>query len=132
MNVIQWINETFVPMGLKPIEDLPKAVPGEGNFCVIAKVLRTNPNWPKAFVSSSHINLELDYGCGNVSPEAVKELIQAAYISLPPEIVIFLNQFDKGEYPELMDIQAIHENLSDDTYKNEIIHSYDVWQTKQE
>ena len=65
VDVIQWINETFVPMGLKPIEDFPKAVPGEGYSCVIAKVLRTNPNWSRASVFSSvsytHLTLPTIY-----------------------------------------------------------------------
>ena len=40
MKTIKWINDTFVPMGMKPIEDLPEDIPANGNTCVIARVLK--------------------------------------------------------------------------------------------
>ena len=40
MKTISWLNNTFVPMGMKPIEDLPEAIPANGNTCVIARVLK--------------------------------------------------------------------------------------------
>jgi len=37
MDTIKWINDTFVPRGLKPIEDLPRAMPGLGEACVLGQ-----------------------------------------------------------------------------------------------
>ena len=42
MHTIKWLNDTFVPMGMTPLEDLPKGDVGEPTSCVIAKALTQN------------------------------------------------------------------------------------------
>ena len=99
MNTIKWINDTFVPRGLKPIEDLPRAHPGQGESCVLARVLRTHPRWPGATVSSSyiHLNIEgMEYESGETD------------IDMPEEVRQFIQDFDRGEYPDLIDNANIY------------------------
>ena len=102
MNAIKWINDTFVPRGLTPIEDFPQAIPGEGEACVIARIIRTNPIWPDASVSSSHVHL-------NISGDALGNFdetgnpIDENTIDMPEEVREFVRAFDNGEYPELVE-----------------------------
>ena len=94
MNTIKWVNDTFVPKGLKPIEDLPRAQPGQGEACVLAKILRTHPRWPSATVSSSYVHLNIDgidYGSAEQD------------IDMPEEVRMFIADFDRGEYPDLIE-----------------------------
>ena len=94
MNTIKWINDTFVPRGLKPIEDLPRAQPGQGEACVIARVLRTHPRWPSATVSSSFVHLNID----GIEYESAEQ-----DIDMPEDVRQFIQEFDRGHYPDLIE-----------------------------
>ena len=94
MDTIKWINDTFVPRGLKPIEDLPRAMPGLGEACVLARVLRTNPMWSSATVSAYDIHLNMS-GYDYESEET--------NIRMPEEVRQFIYDFDRSKYPDLID-----------------------------
>ena len=98
MGTIKWINDTFVPRGLKPIEDLPRAQPGQGEACVIARILRTHPKWPNASVTSSFIHLNID----GIEYESAEQ-----DIDMPEEIRQFIQDFDRGEYPDLIEGEGL-------------------------
>ena len=119
MNTIKWVNDTFCPWGLTPIEDLPEAVPGEGNSCVLARVLKDGfPDIPDVSVGSTLIDFNI-YDIDSHEWEnkrlqdGLKELAKqndadgdgylGDKISLPPDVRNFIREFETGLYPELID-----------------------------
>lgn len=120
MNTIRWINETFVPKGLKPIEDLPQALPGFGGSCVIARVLQVNPKFKNAHVGASSINLGLDsvyretigtHHVDDINKEILRQLMDESYIDLPTDVKQFIIDFDEGGYPELINMEEAKERI---------------------
>ena len=135
MNTIKWINDTFVPKGLKPIEDLPQALPGSGGSCVIARVLQVNPKWENANVSTSSVNLRLEYNyedkTGNyedINGEIRNRLIEESFIDIPEDIRLFIADFDRGDYPELIDIEDVKERIDHSDYRTTLMENYYAWQ----
>ena len=125
---ISWINETFVPMGLNPIEDLPKACPGKASYCVIAEALKTNPKWKQVNVLGHIVNLNLGAayiakvgGYKHADANIVRQLNDASVIDIPQEVSNFITGFDKGEYAELIDVEQLELQWdSDDEYVDEM------------
>ena len=115
MNTIKWVNDTFVPWGMKPIEDLPEAIPGQGNSCVIAKVLKDNfPDFENVQVGSASIDFNIYLPNEDVDSsqwiqnDAIKAYILSEegflnYMPMPPELTEFIREFDGGRIPELID-----------------------------
>lgn len=139
MNTIKWINDTFVPRGLSPIEDLPQALPGAGGSCVIARVLQTNPKWENANVSTSSINLRLEIEeldkTGNyesLNNVLINDLMEESFIDLPEDIRQFIADFDKGDYPEFINIEEVKEKIDHSEYKTTLIENYYAWQERKE
>ena len=82
MNAIKWVNDTFVPFGLKPIEDLPEAVPSQGNSCVIAKILKDGfPELKDVHVGSQRIDFNIiEDDVDAIENVWLKEMLQEASI----------------------------------------------------
>ena len=116
MKVIKWVNDTFVPFGLTPIEDLPRAIPGDGNSCVIANVIKEIPDFQ---------NVEVGVTCIDLFPPEVDNFLDESLIEKleynefgdtdndiiypEPDIADFILAFDKGLYPDLIDVDTIIE-----------------------
>ena len=140
MNTIKWINDTFVPRGLKPIEDLPQAMPGDGYSCVIAMVLHSNPKWEHANVSTSSINLALQYEYSQdtydndklYNEEVMAQLVQESYIDIPEEVRQFIADFDRGDYPELLNIEGVKETLPYSEFRTTLLENYYAWSDRKE
>ena len=131
---ISWINDTFVPRGLAPIEDLPEAVPGKAKFCVIAQVLKSN--WQYVSVNGDVVDLNMgsDYGNkvgwdkigsydNNTSDydRMFRRLREESLIDIPNEISEFIKDFDKGSYPNLIDMEATEKHWDgDDDYLRQL------------
>jgi len=106
MGAIKWVNDTFVPWGLKPIEDFPDAVPGQGNICVLAKVLKDGfPELENVQVGSTSIDFNAFED--EVEDVRLKEMLRVNEyhngLNLPQDIREFIRNFDYGEIPELID-----------------------------
>jgi len=139
MNTIKWINDIFVPKGLTPIEDLPQAIPGAGGSCVIARVLQTNPKWENANVSTSSINLRLEQAeldrTGNyedLNNTLINDLREESYVDLPEDIRQFIADFDRGDYPEFIDIGEVRDTMEHSDYKTTLMESYYAWLERKE
>ena len=105
MKAISLINEIFVPLGLKPIEDLPKACPKDGRECVLAVILQSNPDWQDIFVSGSSAQFR------NIKQSFTDE--EYSNIAIPSELNRFIHQFDSGNMPELIDLESMDKYWSD-------------------
>ena len=113
---ITWVNETFVPLGLKPIEYFQPACPGQHQHCVIAEVLKVNPKWGNVSVNGSNIELGLD------------EYLEPTFnysdynFEVPTEVHNFILAFDDCQYPELVDLDELDEHYNDyHEYRVEIL-----------
>jgi len=104
MRAISLINEIFVPLGLKPIEDLPQACPGNGKHCVLALILQTNPAWNNVWVSEASTVLNWD------------DSMDATVISFPKELVEFIKEFDCGNIPDLISLKSMDEHTFEGDY----------------
>ena len=107
MKAISAINALFVPLGMKPIEDLPKALPGCGHSCVIAAVLKEKPEWDGTFVGRAKVNLmsKRRRFPSDETPYESDEFQHLSDIELPLELQEFIDAFDDGEYPDLVDLE---------------------------
>ena len=133
MNTIKWVNDTFVPKGLTPIEDLPKAAPGEGNYCVFAKVLNTVPAFDN--VTVGYRNIELNVHASDFSVSDIKSSAGVldyfdwdengyatdSTFEIPEDVQTFISNFDRGEYPELMDEDDINNYVNDGEFKEKMV-----------
>ena len=90
MTTIKWVNDTFTPLGMHPIEDLPKAVPQEGASCVVAQAIKENMD-----VDSIHVGY-IDVAIAN------KDYGDFKHYAFPAEVQQFIRGFDSGEYPEFV------------------------------
>lgn len=75
ISVLEWVNQQRAEKGLRPIESLPKGLPGHPYYCPIA--------------------IAMD---GDVS-------IRSAYggtVELPESVQTFVKEYDEGAYPELV------------------------------
>ena len=133
---ISWINDTFVPRGLEPIEDLPEAIPGKAKFCVIAQVLKSK--WKHVSVNGDAVDLNMgnDYGnkvgwdniqgyiVGNNNTDhdlMFNRLREESLIDIPIEISKFISDFDRGVYPELIDMDGVERHWQgDDNYISQL------------
>ena len=92
---LEWINETFVPLGLTPIQELPKGIPMDGSSCVLGKVLndglpcKQNKEW---WVGTKWVDVPDEY---ITNPEEG--------IEMPLYVQEFVEAFDDGCYPDLQD-----------------------------
>ena len=119
---ISWINDTFVPRGLEPIEDLPEAIPGKSKYCVIAQVLKSN--WAYVSVGGDVVDLRMNYeygnkvGWDNIRGHVVGDdntdhyrmhnrLRDESLIDIPLDVSKFISDFDSGIYPELIDMDGV-------------------------
>ena len=124
MNTIKWVNDTFCPWGLTPIEDLPEAVPGQGNSCVLAKVLKDGfPELEDIQVGSTSIDFNVyDSALEEMQNARLKEMLELnENFLMPQEIRDFIREFDYGHIPQLIDeddtIAMMGEDEAHDTLK---------------
>jgi hypothetical protein len=124
MNTIKWVNDTFCPWGLTPIEDLPEAVPGQGNSCVLAKVLKDGfPELEDIQVGSTSIDFNVyDDALEEMQNARLKEMLELnENFPMPQEIRDFIREFDYGNIPQLIDeddtIAMMGEDEAHDTLK---------------
>ena len=106
MNTIKWVNDTFCPWGLTPIEDLPEAVPGQGNSCVLAKVLKDGfPELENVHVGSTSIDFNVfDDALEDMQNARLKEMLELDdTLYLPQEMRDLIKDFDYGKIPQLID-----------------------------
>jgi len=110
MNTIKWVNDTFVPWGMKPIEDLPEAIPGQGNSCVIARVLKDSfPELNSVQVGARTIDLnifedEVDTIKNPELQEFIRQVgVEHDQLEIPYEVTEFIQAFDRGDITELID-----------------------------
>ena len=124
MHTIKWVNDTFCPWGLTPIEDLPEAIPGQGNSCVIAKVLKDGfAELENVHVGSTSIDFNIfDGDLEDIQDARLKEMLELdESIYLPQDVRMFIRDFDCGKFPELIDdegtIDTVGEWDAHDTFK---------------
>ena len=128
MNTIKWVNDTFVPWGMKPIEDLPEAIPGQGNSCVIARVLKDSfPELNSVQVGARTIDLnifedEVDTIKNPELQEFIRQVgVEHDQLEIPYEVTEFIQAFDRGDITELIDeegtICEVGEWDAHDTFK---------------
>ena len=110
-NAITWLNETFVPLGLKPIEYFQPACPGKHRYCVIAEALKQNERWEHVTVQASGIDLGVSNPDEDPDYYLGTEYNTHEHFDMPEEVHNFITNYDDGEYPELVDL-----NLLDDHY----------------
>lgn len=109
-DTLSWLNETFVPLvGMKPLEDLPKAYRMNGTACVIAKALTNNvPNTNKAWqVSIDNIYRYTPREQNEMTDDTYGEPYTVDEWELPERVQEFVRLFDMGEYPELVEVALL-------------------------
>ena len=121
MNTIKFINDTFCPLGMKPIEDLPEATPCDGNSCVIAKVITDNfPDFNNVQVGITGIELNPGAKDGLINenlgefldyPEDDSLWCRGEHIDVPKEVGEFIYGFDHGHFPQLVDEEKTIDKL---------------------
>ena len=116
MTVIKWVNDTFVPLGMTPIEDLPLAIPGDGNSCVIAQAIKDIPDMQDVQVGTTCIDFNLPEQDNFWDESLMQKMEYDEYgrsdndIVFPtPEVADFIMGFDNGLFPELVDVATILE-----------------------
>jgi hypothetical protein len=108
---LSWVNDTFVPLGLKPIEYFLPACPGKATACVIAIALQENSKWSGVTVTSSSIDLGLE---GLTWDERTFEI--------PEDVASFIRKYDDGLFPELVDLDALEHQYQDDhSYRRDML-----------
>ena len=116
--VITWVNETFTPYGLKPIEDLPKSLPADGSYCVLANVLKEIPDFSEVHVGAFEIDLRLPTYKKDMQDSKLAnmftwedgngyEYCSDDTIDVPTEVSDFIEAFDRGDFPEFIDIEQL-------------------------
>ena len=133
MATIKWVNDTFTPFGLKPIEDLPEAIPGQGNSCVIAKVIKDGlPDLPYVHVGVTSVDLNAPDGKDITNPmlyDALdysdRDYARNDVLEVPEEVGEFIRQFDFGSFPELIDVENTIANVGE----CEAFHTYNIGDT---
>ena len=136
MATIKWVNDTFTPFGLKPIEDLPEAIPGQGNACVIAKVIKDGlPDLDNVHVGVTSVDLNAPNGRDITNPmlyealdyqgTAYNEYAKNDILEVPEEVGDFIRHFDAGSFPELIDV----ENTICSIGECETFHTYKIGDT---
>jgi len=123
MNTIKWVNDTFCPWGMHPIEDLPEAVPGQGNSCVLAKVLKDGfPDLQDVHVGSTSIDFNIADPYRDVSDwitdkRLAEHLFPDGHLEdvmyFPQHISDFIRDFDNGSIRELIDEELTIANLGE-------------------
>ena len=108
--IISWVNNTFVPFGLKPIEDLPKAIPGVGDSCVIAQAI-TDGLGDK--IDSVHVGLS-QVTINFSSINEMKEF-DSRY-----DVGSFILAYDDLKFPDLIDADKTFSRGVDHDYGNRI------------
>ena len=128
MKAILLINEIFVPLGLKPIEDLPQACPKDGRECVLAIILKENFDWEDVFVSDSVAQFktirkltELEDSPWISKQTALSNRITNHTIDIPKELSQFIIEFDLGNMPELIDLESMDTNWQNNDTDGKII-----------
>ena len=108
--IMSWVNSNFVPLGMKAIEDLPKAVPGCGDSCVIAKAIEDGfgDRIESVHVGLSSINIEL---------KGDEDKIE---IDNTNEVGSFILAYDDLKFPDLIDVDKTFERVHDFDFKNRI------------
>lgn len=108
---LSWLNDTFVPLGLKPIEYFLPACPGQPTACVIAIALQQNSKWGHVTVTAGSVDLgfeELSWD------ERIFEI--------PEDVASFIRKYDDGLFPELVDLDALDDEYQDDhTYRKDML-----------
>ena len=136
MATIKWVNDTFTPFGLKPIEDLPEAIPGQGNSCVIARVIKDGlPDLPHVHVGVTSIDLNAPigrditnnmlYNALGYEGTAYNEYAKNDIVDVPQEVGDFIRHFDYGSFPELIDVEGTIDNVGE----CEAFHTYKIGDT---
>ena len=103
MDTIKWINDTFTPYGMQPVEDLLEGETGEPNSCVIARTLVHGFNSKGYSVEASvqHDNVTLEgMGVHDMESEDMDEYGRIRVYN-PTHIGRFIQLFDENQYPEL-------------------------------
>lgn len=104
MIALDLINRGRAALDLPPLAELPRAIPGVCNDCVIARC------FPNSRVSAVHISFERDETTYQALGEAWG--VGMAYqnesrigFALPPQLQDFIAKFDRHEIPELLDVK---------------------------
>ena len=128
MKTISWLNNTFVPMGMKPLEDLPEALPAQGNSCVIARVLKDNfRDFEAVQVGRTGIDLMPDAYAQSKTPsnlfnpnlaehlggDATSQSFTEQAIDVPSFVAMFIQEFDNGKIPDLIDKELAIEYMGE-------------------
>jgi len=108
---LSWVNDTFVPLGLKPIEYFLPACPGKATACVIAIALQKNSKWGHVTVTAGSVDLGLE------------ELSWDERIfEIPEDVASFIRKYDDGLFPELIDLDELEHQYQDDyTYRRDML-----------
>ena len=84
--VVEWMNDTFAEAGLEPINELPKGTPGDCEYCVIGRIV--NDGLPDV---------------NRVDGNGIMNEETSTNYPINKEITAFIDLFDNGSYPELID-----------------------------
>ena len=91
MHTIKWMNDTFVPMGMKPLEDLPVGDIGDSRSCVLANALQAN--MPSDFHGVNVVPTYIEF----YNPDG-RFICQ----DTDQDVQDFIEAFDNREFPDLM------------------------------
>ena len=113
--IMSWVNDTFVPLGMKAVEDLPKAIPGCGESCVIAKAIADGFGDKIEGVHVGLSSVTLDF----------KDWESHHEVENPQDVGTFILAFDDLKFPDLIDVDKTFAKVSDFTYRNRISEALD-------
>ena len=111
-HIIDWLNETFAPIGLEPITKMPKGNPDSGYQCPIALVLNYGlDGWEPEGEEGSGVDQSISsWFVGRIyidSPRGIRAF------DIPEFVSEFIQDFDAHRYPDLID-----PDLDENGYQN--------------
>jgi hypothetical protein len=115
MEVIQWLNDTFVPLGMRPVEDLETGLISNAYSCTLANTICSNLGDPyedipvpnrrrmEPIVSVSTDETIIAFSPANeYDGEPIEYMDGTITIQNPKFVEEFVRAFDAGEYQEFV------------------------------
>lgn len=101
LSTLKWVQKIQTQIGMPPVTEMPKGVPGEECSCTLSKCFTDNKHF--ASVEDDHLVIITEFGSGNDA------ILSKMCITLPERVVQFYETFDWYWYPDLISTSVTEE-----------------------